>query len=336
MSGPNTSLLRAVHFSSEGVPAAEQFDAWRSFVGGAADISLERSEAVGFKSEVDVWGLGGMAFLKASLPGKGYQRRYRKRRKDPIDHWCLLLTGEPNGHGRLKLRPLARDFDHASDDPRMLALYVSRDLFPDLAADFDALPTDLPRSGLFGLVADHLVSLMRNLPLVEAGQEAAIVSMTRPLVAAMISSSTGKLEDAEPAIAHLLRERVRQYIQRNLGSPHLAPDTICRDVGISRSRLYRMFEDLGGVADYIKRQRLLKSMAALSVIADMNDLQSVRDIAESLAFADPSSFSRAFKAEFLITPTEAREAAMAGDPFHPIADLGEPADFNQLLRRLRA
>lgn len=328
-------LLKSLNFTSAGIPKVEQFDAWRSFVGAAADITLEQPASAGFESTLDAWGLGGMAFLRASLPGAGYRRRYRKRKKDPVDHWCLLLTGEPHGASRLKMRPLARDFDHTSDDPRMLSLYISRDMFPGLADKFDALPTDLPSSGIHGLVADHLQSLARNLPDVRAGHEAEIIEITRALLAAMVTGSKDRTEEAEKATSYLLRERVRRFIAQNLASPELSPGTICANVGISRSNLYRMFDDVGGVAYFIKRQRLLKALESLSDVSSLAKSPSVNEIMEDLGFSDPSIFSRAFKAEFDFTPSEARHAALAGQPLLAPPSAGEPQDFNALLRSIR-
>jgi AraC-like DNA-binding protein len=101
---------------------------------------------------------------------------------------------------------------------------------------------------------------------------------------------------------------------------------------MSRSNLYRLFEDIGGVARYIQRERLLEAHAVLS---DSASRQSISAIAEDLCFADPSAFSRTFKREFGYSPTEVRSAALAG--LVPRATLSsravsDRADFGELLR----
>jgi AraC-like DNA-binding protein len=105
------------------------------------------------------------------------------------------------------------------------------------------------------------------------------------------------------------KERVRQAVRRHLRTPTLGPKNLSRLVGMSRSNLYRLFEDIGGVARYIQRQRLLEAHAILS---DPATTQSISAIAEDLCFADASSFSRTFKREFGYSPSEARSAALAG------------------------
>ena len=127
------------------------------------------------------------------------------------------------------------------------------------------------------------------------------------------------------------KERVRQTVLRHLRTPILGPRTLSRLVGMSRSNLYRLFEDTGGVARYIQRQRLLEAHAVLS---DPATTKPISSIAEDLCFADASSFSRTFKREFGHSPTEVRSAALMG--LAPSAAprgriLSEGADFGELL-----
>ena len=105
-----------------------------------------------------------------------------------------------------------------------------------------------------------------------------------------------------------------------------------RLVGMSRSNLYRLLENEGGVARYIQHQRLLEARAVLS---DAATTQSISAIAEDLCFSDLSSFSRTFKREFGYSPSEVRYAALAGlkPPAAPKSRaLSGRADFGELLR----
>jgi AraC-like DNA-binding protein len=112
----------------------------------------------------------------------------------------------------------------------------------------------------------------------------------------------------------------------------LEPKTLARLVGMSRSNLYRLFEDIGGVARYIQRERLLEAYAILS---DLKKVQSISKIAEDFCFADASSFNRTFKREFGYTPSEARYAALSGLEFGVMPKKCGPSaggHFGDLLR----
>ena len=129
------------------------------------------------------------------------------------------------------------------------------------------------------------------------------------------------------------KERVRQAVRRHLRTPTLTPATLSRVVGMSRSNLYRLFEDTGGVARYIQRERLLEAHAALS---DPANTKPITVIAEDLCFADASSFSRTFKREFGHSPSEVRAAALAGLALSSVMQrsrvLSERVEFAALLQ----
>lgn len=74
-------------------------------------------------------------------------------------------------------------------------------------------------------------------------------------------------------------------------------------------------EPKGGVAKYIRQQRLL---AAYTMISDPSNRLSIQQIAEGLCVAGGSSFSRAFRQEFGISPREiqAMSAALSPPPGH--------------------
>jgi len=131
------------------------------------------------------------------------------------------------------------------------------------------------------------------------------------MVAVATAPSAERVAVAGPQIDVGRKERVRRIIRKHLRTPTFSPSILCRLVGMSRSNLYRLFEDTGGVARYIQRERLLEAHA---VLTDPGSTQSISSIADDLCFVDASSFSRAFKRDFGHSPGEVRSAALAGVP----------------------
>ena len=107
-----------------------------------------------------------------------------------------------------------------------------------------------------------------------------------------------------------LLERARVLIGRRLLDRGLTAESICGELHVSRSRLYRLFEPSGGIYSYIRRQRLLQARDALS---DNTEMRPVGQIAEHWGFIDPSAFSRSFKHEFGMSPKEARMMGWDGN-----------------------
>jgi AraC-like DNA-binding protein len=113
--------------------------------------------------------------------------------------------------------------------------------------------------------------------------------------------------------------------------PTFEPPVLYGLVGISRSNLYRLFEDSGRVTRYIQRKRLLEVHA---VLTDPTTTQSISAISEDLWFAGASSFRRAFKRKFGSSSGDVRLAARAGLtlPLSRTPVLSTGSDFGELLR----
>ncbi len=94
--------------------------------------------------------------------------------------------------------------------------------------------------------------------------------------------------------------RVVHHIERNIESQELSPHSICRQVGISRSQLYRLFVSAGGVANYIRLRRLMKARAELA----SPSRQRISNVAYKYGFTSHAHFSRVFKQYFGCTPWE--------------------------------
>ena len=209
---------------------------------------------------------------------------------------------------------------------------MARDAFRDIAPLLDAAcgwALDTPLGHLLG---DYMMALEHHLPGVTEADLSRLARVIGAIVAVAIAPSAGRVAVAGPQIDVGRKERVRRVIRKHLRTPTFRPSILCRLVGMSRSNLYRLFEDAGGVARYIQRERLLEAHA---VLADPANTQSISSIAEDLCFADASSFSRAFKREFGHSPGELRSAALTG--LAPLATTRSPSpsargDFGELIR----
>jgi len=111
-------------------------------------------------------------------------------------------------------------------------------------------------------------------------------------------------------LAALQKERVRRAIHRHIGSARLTPARLAAAAGLSRSALYRLFAEEGGVARHVREVRLSMAHAALRD-PERHEL-GIAALAEAHGFPDPSAFARAFRQAFGATPGEVRAAAQPG------------------------
>jgi AraC-like DNA-binding protein len=345
---PQRSSVPCFEFSTTSLPLAEQFAAWRSSYATMVDLGAPDGCTAGFAGDQVIWDLGSLAFSRVKTAGLRFSSLAGHVRRDPLDHWLIsvMLKGHSqtvasshafDGHaGSVQIHPLGRVFEGHLSDSGMLQLFVPRDFCRGMAHLLEAAEFSTLEGGMAKLFADYMASLVRCIPLLDAADLPGVVSSTKAMILACIAPSPDHLEQAGDSIANLLLERARRFIEANIVAPDLGAASLQRELGISRSRLYRLFEPYGGVNHYIQHRRLLDTYARL---ADPNDRRRILDIAEERGFIDAAEFSRAFRREFGYSPSEVRAAGKTGRPNHATTDLHAVAPVDRLgalLHRLQA
>lgn len=308
-------------FTTRSMVRRDQSEAWRDWFRPVLDVVPQSSPSAGFPGRNVVWKLGDLVVSRVSAPAVRVLRTPSLIRRTPVDHWVLGYSQRGGGmittnRGDLLVRagaPYLWSLGEASEAERTdmdrLQLFLSREVFRDIAPVLDAARGTSLDTPLGRLLGDFMLSLEHRLQGLALADVPRLTSATRALVAACVAPTAEHIEVAKHQIDLGRLERVRQTVRTHLRSPKLQPDMLCRAVGMSRSNLYRLLESEGGVTRYIQRQRLLEARANL---ADPENQRSIAAIAAELCFADPSSFGRAFRAMFGHSASEVRSAAMAG------------------------
>lgn len=334
-------------FATDDFPSADQFAAWRDNFAPMLDFAEPDDLTRGFGGKQVVWDLGRLAFSWIGTQGLDFSSLPGHVRRDPLDHWMmtLFLDGGANtvaptkafygGAGVVQVHPLGRSFEGHVSDSQMLMLFVPRDFCRDMAGTLDAAEFSTLDSGMGRLFADYMVGLSNRLPTLDVADLPGLVSATRAMILACVAPSPDHIEGAQDPIGTVLLERARQYVRANLYDADLGSETLRRALGISRTRLYRLFEPTGGVMRYILRRRLVDAHSAL---ADPANTQRILEIAEQRGFSDGAEFSRAFRREFGYSPSEVRARGMSEMPAKPGTDLDSSPPEERLgilLRRLQ-
>lgn len=330
-------------FSTHDLPRHEQYDAWLGWYGSVFDVALPGSPDDGFLAESEIWNLNGFVFSRVSAPPIRVTRSKTLIRREPVDHWAVTVgrraatrfSSESETSSAPAGTPFVVSLGHEMVSERghdqRLQLYLQRDHFRDLAPALDAARGTALQTPMGQIFADYLDVLERNIPNLPTEDASRLGGAIGAMIAACVAPSPDRLALAARQLDCGRLERVRRAVRRYLRSPALGPDFLCRAVGTSRSQLYRLMEAEGGVSRYIQRQRLLESQALL---CDPANTKSIATIAEELCFADASGFSRAFRQEFGVSPSEARTAARAGfPPVPPRPDIDvKTSSFSESLR----
>jgi AraC-like DNA-binding protein len=313
-------------FATHSLPASEQLEAWRAWYGSVVDMTSPQPAAEGFRARTSTWTLAGFAFSRASTPRIAIARTQALIRRNPVDHWSVSLSKQSATDLKFSrdmlhvpagvpfVVSLGRETYQERERDR-IQLYLARDSFQAIAPLLDAVretALDTPEGKLF---ADYMLLLERNLPHLPATDGPKLAAAIQAMLGTCLAPSADRMAEASRHIDLTLMERVRQAVRRNLRSPSLGPDKLCREAATSRSQLYRLLEGEGGVAHYIQRRRLSESY---SMLCDVSKNFPIGKVAEMLCFADGSSFSRAFRREFGMSPSDVRARSLAGVPRTPL------------------
>jgi AraC-like DNA-binding protein len=309
-------------FATHTLPPGDQFEAWRTWYGPVFDSTPQRPIEEGFPAEVSTWILDGFTFSKVSAPAVNGIRTRAHIRRNPVDHW--VVTSYRRGTTRIDMQdvsleaPLGAPFivslaeevtAQRSNDNHRVALHLSRDRFQAISPMLQAargVPLNTPQGTM---LSDYMLLLERNLPSLPREDASRVGGAVQAMIEACLAPSADRLVRAGSQINVTLMERVRRAVGKHLHSHFLGPAKLCREAAVSRSRLYRLLEGEGGVARYIQRRRLSESFTLLS---DAANTLSIAGIAETLCFADASSFSRAFRREFGMSPSDVRASSLGG------------------------
>ncbi|CAN5921523.1 helix-turn-helix domain-containing protein [soil metagenome] len=306
-------------FTTGHLRPSEQFEAWHQSISVIFDVAplAGHSPESGFDALVRGYHLGGLLVSQVDFEGQRFLRDKRRAIVDGLDHYLVQLytTGGLIGAagdrervlraGDVQILDLTQPNVTEAKASGTVSIVVPRDTLRralPTAGDLHGLvlPGD---SGTGGLLADYMRSLIARADTITVADAAIIAQATTDMIAACSQSTAETVARARTSIEMTMLERIQRYIATHLAS-ELHADALCGLFGMSRTRLYRLFEPLGGVANYIQEQRLGRAKSELANPA--HDHRRIYDIAFNLGFTSEAHFSRVFRSTFGLSPSDLR------------------------------
>lgn len=211
---------------------------------------------------------------------------------------CLIDMAQPNR------TVLSGDGGAAT---RLVSIIVPRSVMaPRLAHPDSATASLLPGGGRAAQLLGSQLSALRDGP---SSESRVAVEAMADIVAGAVGSAAEVDGDVERADRRLLLAMIKRHIEANLEIEPLTAEDLCRRFQMSRAGLYRLFEAEGGLARFVQEQRLNLALRRLAAPASRN--RRLIDLALDLRFSGDSTFVRAFRRRFGLTPGEFRGLAEA-------------------------
>jgi AraC-like DNA-binding protein len=181
-----------------------------------------------------------------------------------------------------------------------------------VSGDQLGLPPDVVRaaaprlraSPLHDLVRDHLVAVFHDADRLAADPAAAALgTATTELVRALLVSAAAPDRRVPAVRAETLGTRVLAYVAAHLTDPGLTPGRVAALHNVSVRHLYKVCAARGlSLEQYVIDRRL--ELARAELMSPAGRRRSIAATARACGFADPSHFTRRFRAAYGVTPRE--------------------------------
>lgn len=308
-------------FTLDAIAQRERYDVWRDSISCVFQADAEKDvREAGFSARVDANMFGPLMLVRTESQKHAWRRTPAIMARDGMDHYMIqayesgrLQWGGGLGAQKLPQRgllvlDLAQELASESTAFTNLSLIIPREMLDTALKS----PNDQHMRVLNGdepivaLLHDHMVSLKNLAAKMSLQQAVEIAPATVGLAAACLNSAVDQgapSQTAGVAVAQLTM--IRRFIESNLSEPDLSADWIARGVGVSRSKLYQLFDGFGGVGAYIRDRRLRRALLALSDSRSRH--RPIYDIALASGYSSDAAFSRAFRARYGIAPRDIRQ-----------------------------
>lgn len=307
---------------TEGLSAEQSFEAWRASIAPLFDCAPATAGLGGFRARAVAFDLGSVILAESRASGQTFARSRALVRREGLDHFLVQWYRDGGYHGdhaggfvaveagEIGILDLGSEFstETIGDSFQTYNVFIPRDvLLSHLRRTSDPRRVRLsPESALGRILASHLQATWQELPRASQPEAAAIAESLASVVAAAVD---GQGSSGDPA-AGLDASSVRvlcDFIDANLAREDLGVDLLCRNFRCSRSYVYRLFREMGGVLRYIQERRLLRIHRELTT-PNATPL-NVSEVAYAWGFRSHSHLSQRFRERFAMTPSDARALA---------------------------
>lgn len=348
LTSPNLAAKSPLYFITTKLPDHKQFSSWQAHISALQECYLAEGATAhdGFIAEQTIWSLNGILLVQEVLPAFSYERSEKKLHFNPIDHWQItfLKRGqtwtEAGGHvahnepNMMEVRSLGRPFRGRKLATSATTLFMPIDLFNYLGGLPVACSNVVFGGHRVNLVSNYLTSIEANLQQMNQEDITTVKERLRDMIFDAVIPLVNHGTQQEETLQLGLMTKARRFIMNNISSSNLTVEKLCRELGISRTRLYELFEASGGVANYIRRRRLL---LAHSIIADPSDNRTIAEVGLAIGIDNAGNFSRAFTQHFGYAPSSVHRRASASKVIQQTTEIQDEQQyetFEGLLRTL--
>jgi AraC-like DNA-binding protein len=294
------------------LPEDQSREVWRSVVDGTFELEGRTGTDHGHRVKTQVWFLEELLLARFAGEANVVHRTRALAERDPApvlkvriyrSGHSLLIDGDTQtmmGTGAIHFIDHDRPVRQVSSDHEQYTVSI-----PHHAVGYDrsihpacfSIGLDTVRGRMIEAGLSTLIGEIETVGPAEApALSATVVGLLRGALAGSLDS-----QDDE-GIRHARISAFKRYIDQNLADPGLGMESLLREFGASRATIYRDFADVGGLQHYILERRLHRAYRFLAEASPNRG--HVQDVASRCGFASLPHFSRRFRTNFGVAPSD--------------------------------
>ena len=327
----NASKISRLRFRTSDFAKEDRRDALNTFGNGLYSYAPTEQGGECPRLEVDAWLLSDVCVASV---GHGPQKEFTPKRLDSSFEDKAFLRWTRTGRVRAVSMDQSRELgpgsislihpQHHLQKPEAGSGLSLRLPYRDIGYDpscCDPIVTLPHDRWQVRVLISAIEALLDALPNMDAKDAQSVAHQLTSLIKAALD--LGKPDEVGHACLRENRKNaMRRFLTDNLSRQDLSISHLQSEFGASKATVYRAFEDVGGVANFLRDQRFA------AVYADLRrarpDRGAVRHIAERNGFWDQTNFTRMFRKRYGARPSEILGAEWMPHPEGP--HIGTPKD----------
>jgi len=302
-------------FEADRLPAAQRYACWRDADVAGLSHKFDTRPDEPFTGQMDWLDLGALGLGSARMTAADWVRGPGNAARDGNDD--LVVSVRHRGAafadmagrdavapaGSVLIADMAQVQRHYSEASLTTGFAIPRAVAEQTLPSVRSLHGHVIAPEYARLLVSHLSAIRESVGSLPVSSGPAIAQTVLDLFAMSLAASMDSVPVDPAQHDRGLRLRLREAIECQLGSPSLTAARLSRDLGTSRSTLYRLLQDEGGVQAYIRTRRLARVAESLR---RPGGHETIGTLAERWGFCDAAYLGRAFREVYGATPGDYR------------------------------
>ena len=321
--------ISSFHFCTSALPVEHKKVAWRDVMhpfyqtsnltpeqAKGANVEDANVEDATFEAKISGYFFKNFLCINAGATPQKYYSNTERALKSGYDGVIvkLILDGYcdfsgdgssiRNGAGGITILDMSREVTGITPIIDTISLVIPRDVISKCGINIEGLHLQTldQASVMTRLLVNHMKMLRNEANSITQNEILDVSKLTIELVISALQNHIKTANPSSPKFDNSLLFKIKEYICSNIQNADLNVSNICTKYHISRAKLYRITEPLGGVASFIRKQRLLHAYRLLC--SNEETKVQISTIAFQSGFKSLSNFSLLFKEEFGVSPSE--------------------------------